>query len=44
MSATSNSTSPGQASALIAAWPERRAASHSSGGTPIAAIRPTEFQ
>ena len=35
---------PGQASALTAAWPERRAASHSSGGTPSAAVRPTLFQ
>ena len=29
---------------MTAAWPERRAASHSSGGTPSAAISPTEFQ
>jgi hypothetical protein len=36
--------SPGQASALAAALPERRAASHSSGGTPRAAISPTAFQ
>ena len=36
--------SPGHASALTAAWPERRAASHSSGGTPSAAARPTLFQ
>ena len=41
---TSSSPIAGQASALTAAWPERRAASHSIGGTPSAAISPTEFQ
>ena len=34
----------GQASALTAACPARRAASHSIGSIPTAAIRPTEFQ
>ena len=41
---TSSRPIAGQASALTAAWPVRRAASHSIGGTPSAAIRPTEFQ
>ena len=36
--------SAGQASALTAPWPERRAASHSSGGMPSTAISPTAFQ
>ena len=36
--------SAGHASALAAGLPERRAASHSSGGTPSAAISPTAFQ
>ena len=40
----SSSARPGQASALTAAWPERRAPSHSSGGIPSAAIRPLAFQ
>jgi hypothetical protein len=35
---------PGQASALAALRPERRAPSHSSGRIPIAAVSPTEFQ
>ena len=29
---------------MAAACPDRRAASHNIGGTPSAAIRPTEFQ
>ena len=41
---TISSAIPGQASALRASCPERRAASHISGGTPSAAISPTAFQ
>jgi hypothetical protein len=41
---TTSRPRPGQASALAAACPERRAASHSSGRTPRAAISPTAFQ
>ena len=44
MMQTSSSAIAGQARALAAAWPARRAASHSIGGIPSAAIRPTEFQ
>ena len=36
--------SAGQARALTAGGPWRRAPSHSSGGTAIAAVRPTAFQ
>ncbi len=41
---TNSTPRAGHASAFAAAWPDRRAASHSIGGTPSAAIRPTEFQ
>ena len=41
---THSTPSPGQATALTAAWPERRAASHRSGGMPSAAVSPTLFQ
>ena len=44
ISATSSSPIPGQASALTAARPERRAPSQSSGRMPSAAVRPTAFQ